>query len=118
MFLFIGTMIVVRAIKIGVIDELCRGNQTNSSSSDSSNPAERGEAPALAPPRVGGVALFDRGSSQKLGGGRLQDYLINSNTFGSKFVSNVVMDRPGMLPPEISTNTALEALRQVSVCWV
>ena len=56
--------------------------------------------------------MFDASSPQRFGGGRLQDYVINSNTFGGKFVTNIVQDRPHVLPPEKASGTVLECLDQ------
>ena len=36
----------------------------------------------------------------RFGGGRLQDYIINSNTNGDAFVNNIVQDKATMVPPE------------------
>ena len=57
-----------------------------------------------------GVCLVDSGASDRLGGGRLQDYIINSNTFGGKFVTNIVQDKLNLSPPEKATGTILESL--------
>jgi hypothetical protein len=57
-----------------------------------------------------GVCLFDSSPPERFGGGRLQDYVINSNTFGGKFVTNVVQDKPNVIPPERASGTVLECL--------
>jgi len=36
---------------------------------------------------------LEKGSRDRLGGGNLRDYLINSNTFASSFVTNVCCDK-------------------------
>lgn len=59
--------------------------------------------------------MFDICSEERLGGGRLQDYLINSNTQGGKFVTNIVQDRPNIIPPEKATGTVLESLQKTDV---
>ena len=85
-----GCAIIVRAIRLGMIEDLCSQSVT-----------------------AAGVCIIDGSSRERFGGGRLQDYLINSNTFAKKFVSNVIDDKPNMLPPEMVTGTPLESLRQV-----
>eukprot|EP00602_Paraphysomonas_sp_CaronLab_P005741 CAMPEP_0185032342 /NCGR_PEP_ID=MMETSP1103-20130426/20321_1 /TAXON_ID=36769 /ORGANISM="Paraphysomonas bandaiensis, Strain Caron Lab Isolate" /LENGTH=1063 /DNA_ID=CAMNT_0027568195 /DNA_START=198 /DNA_END=3389 /DNA_ORIENTATION=+ len=90
-----GTSIIVRAIHLGFESELFSQKTT----------AENGE-----PVQYGGVCMFDMCSRASIGGGRLQHYKINSNTNGSKFVTNITQDRPNALPPEIATGTVLEPL--------
>ena len=41
--------------------------------------------------------------------------LINSNTQGGKFVTNIVQDRPNIIPPEKATGTVLESLQKTDV---
>lgn len=57
---------------------------------------------------MGGVCLVERGGLDRLGGGRFQDYIINSNTHVDKFVLNVTQDKPEYLPPEGVKHTVLE----------
>lgn len=77
-----GTSVLVRAIRLQMMDELCRL----------------------------GVCVIDGDSDTRLGGGRLQDYLINSNTWAEKFFSNVMTSFPAALPPESIENSVLESL--------
>ena len=88
----IGCAIIVRAIRLGMFSDLSSQVET-----------------------AAGVCLIDASDLDRFGGGRLQDYMINSNTFGRKFVSNVVDDMPGMLPPETVADTPLESLRDSCV---
>ena len=83
-----GCAIIVRAIRLAMIHELCSQSDT-----------------------AAGVCLIEAGELQKFGGGRLQEYRINSNTFGRKFVTNVIEDKPTLEPPEIVEETQLEKLR-------
>jgi hypothetical protein len=83
-----GCAIVVRAIRLGTINELCSESELAS-----------------------GLCIIDGCTRERFGGGRLQDYLIKSNTFAKKFVSNVIDDKLGMIPPEKVTGTPLESLR-------
>jgi hypothetical protein len=62
-----------------------------------------------------GICLYDSSSPERFGGGRLQDYIINSNTFGGKFVTNIVQDRPNVIPPEKATGTILESLEKTTM---
>lgn len=86
--LLLGCAIVVRAIRLGTINELCSESEL-----------------------AAGLCIIDGSTRERFGGGRLQDYLINSNTFAKKFVSNVIDDKPGLIPPEKVTGTPLESLR-------
>lgn len=56
--------------------------------------------------------MIDKDCQNRFGGGRLQDYAINSNTEGRKFVTNITKDKADTIPPEITTNTCLENLKQ------
>lgn len=84
-----GYSILVRALRLDFFDELCGG------SSDGN---------------VAGVCVVDSGKANRLGGGRLQDYLISSNTFAVKFYSHVMAPQPTNLPPETIAGTTLERL--------
>lgn len=93
-----GCSIIVRATRIGLVSELCGYSFIETS-------------PGLqATPYLGGVCLIDKGSMQRLGGGTLQDYVINSNTYIGKFVTNVVNEKADNLPPEHTKHTLLEGL--------
>lgn len=60
--------------------------------------------------KEGGVCLIDKDDGSRLGGGKLQDYDINSNTYASKFATNVVNPIPTNIPPESVSDTILESL--------
>lgn len=94
-----GCSIIVRAIRIGLIGELC----------DFTYPSD--EDSLIKSPLSAGVCLIDGDTVDRFGGGRLQDYLINSNTFINKFVTNVVEEKLDNLPPEKVNGTVLEALK-------
>lgn len=82
-----GHSILVRAMRLGIIDEVCRGSAAEA-----------------------GVALLDGDTAERLGGGRLQDYLINANTWADNFYTNVCEDKPNNIPPETIAGTPLVAL--------
>ncbi len=82
-----GQSILVRAMRLGLFNEICRGSDQEA-----------------------GVCLLDGGSMERLGGGRLQDYIINSNTWADKFYTNVIEDKPNNIPPETIVGTKLEEL--------
>lgn len=79
-----GVGVIVRAARIGVLDELL----------DS-----------------GGVALIHGGSERSLGRGNLGNYIINSNTFARSLMASVLEDKPDLDPPEKATGTFLEKLK-------
>lgn len=59
-----GTSIIVRTIHLGFFDELCNGKfDASASHSDCAN--------------VAGVCMFDRNPVSRVGGGRLQDYVVS-----------------------------------------
>jgi hypothetical protein len=72
-----GCSIIVRAIRIGMVTELCEGDDNSA-----------------------GVCLIDKDNDDRFGGGRLQDYQINSNTHANKFVTNVTNDKLTTIPKE------------------
>lgn len=47
---------------------------------------------------------------ERIGGGRLQDYIINSNTWINKFATNVLDEKPDNLPPETMKGTPFDSL--------
>jgi len=96
-----GTSIIVRAIHLGVINELCSFGAHRDPSGELKKKA--------------GVCMFDASCPERFGGGRLQDYVINSNTFGGKFVTNIVQDRPNVIPPEKASGTILETLESTAM---
>lgn len=62
-----GCSIIVRAIRLGLLRDIAEGSDDNEA----------------------GLCLIDKGPREKFGGGRLQDYVINSNTYANKFATNV-----------------------------
>jgi hypothetical protein len=82
-----GSSIIVRALRLGVITELCSGSATEA-----------------------GVCILDKDTTERFGGGRLQDYIINSNTYAAKFVTNVLSEKVDVDPPERISGTNLTAL--------
>lgn len=88
----LGCSVIARAIRIDVIEELCGFS-------------EIGGSP------FSGVCLIDKDSTERFGGGRLQDYAINSNTEGGKFVTNIAREKLDTLPPERTAGTCLEDLK-------
>lgn len=86
-----GCSVIVRAIRIGMLDDLCGGNDDE-----------------------GGICIIDKDDENRFGGGRLQDYLINSNTWANKFVSNVLSDKSNVIPKESVTGSILERLQSNS----
>ena len=93
-----GTAIIVRAIRLGVIDELL-----------GQDPADVSSA---------GLLLCEAGPASKLGSGELGNYAVNSNTYASKFVGHVVNDRLDVIPPERASGTVLEPLRNTPAASV
>ena len=90
-----GCSVLVRAARIGYLDNLCGPDVTES---------------------IAGVCIIDKGPRNKFGGGKLQDYAINSNTFANKFASNVLEDKPDSLPPESCQGSLLEKLKHCDYC--
>jgi len=88
--------IVVRAVRLNVHKELLEGNSGNSDSGR---------------PKIGGICIIEKNESKRsFGGGKLCDYIINSNTWANKFVTNVIKDKPDVIPPESIQGTILENL--------
>ncbi|KAJ1422360.1 hypothetical protein B484DRAFT_452414 [Ochromonadaceae sp. CCMP2298] len=104
-----GCSIIIRAIRIGFESDLCgfchREPQKGSLDSD-------GKSISLPeyPTDVAGVCLIDAGSASRFGGGKLQDYVINANTWATKFVTNVIEEKPDVLPRETVIKTPLQRL--------
>ena len=90
-----GCSVIVRAVRTGCIENLCRGDEDT---------------------MLAGVCIIDKNSKTRFGGGRLQDYSINSNTYANKFASSVLDDKPASIPPEKCTGTSLEKLRISENC--
>ena len=82
-----GYSILVRALRLSMWSELCDSTKT-----------------------YAGVCLLESGTAERLGGGKLQDYLINSNTHGHKFYTHVMEPQPTNLPPESVAGTSLARL--------
>ena len=82
-----GSSLLVRAMRLGVMDELCSGGLEE-----------------------GGVCMLDSDTNTRFGGGRLQDYQIRSNTWADKFYTNVIESKPENRPSESIENTILEEL--------
>ena len=82
-----GFSIMIRALRLGLLTDLCEASKTHA-----------------------GVCLLEAGTADRIGGGRLQDYLINSNTFANKFYSGVMDCQPTNLPPESVAGTCLARL--------
>jgi len=98
-----GCAIVVRAIRIGALSELCGFciNEVGGTSESSSHSF---------PEFLAGVCLIDQGGASKFGGGKLQEYVINSNTSGNKFVDNIIEEKPENIPKESIHQTPLVEL--------
>ena len=91
-----GCSVLVRAARLGLFADLCGNSHTVN---DRANVA------------CSGVCVIDAQPQERFGGGKLQDYVINSNTNADKFVSNVVEEKPNMLPPEsVCGSSRLSAL--------
>lgn len=56
--------------------------------------------------------MIDKDGPERFGGGKLQDYAINSNTEGRKFVTNITKEKPESMPPEITSSTCLMGLAE------
>lgn len=87
-----GVAILVRAVRLGLLDELL------------------GPDPQDA--KTAGVVMLEKGPSSRVGGGSLAEYAINSNTNAVKFAKNVLSDRLDVVPQERVTGTVLEPLRR------
>jgi hypothetical protein len=90
-----GCSVIVRAVRTGNVDELCNDDDEQS---------------------LAGVCIIDQCTLKRFGGGRLQDYVINSNTFANKFASNVLEDKADSLPPETCKGTYFEKLKESENC--
>lgn len=90
-----GCSVIVRAARTGTLDLLCKADEKL---------------------QLAGVCLIDKCSAERFGGGRLQDYAINSNTFANKFASNVLDEKIDTLPPESCEGTHFEKLSLTESC--
>ena len=90
-----GCSIIVRAVRTGFFEQLCLADVKET---------------------LAGVCLVDRCARDRFGGGKLQDYAINSNTWANKFVHNCTEDKPDTVPPESVKGTPLDALRHTAPC--
>eukprot|EP01038_Epipyxis_sp_PR26KG_P010627 gene10627-14270_t len=103
-----GCAIIIRAIRLGYTEELL-----GFEGFEATNKSQRSDSLTWTP--LAGVCLVDKSPIQRLGGGRLQDYVINSNTYASKFVSNVLNEKLDVFPEEKTSNTLLEKLKQSEI---
>eukprot|EP00598_Pedospumella_elongata_P005376 CAMPEP_0184983198 /NCGR_PEP_ID=MMETSP1098-20130426/12506_1 /TAXON_ID=89044 /ORGANISM="Spumella elongata, Strain CCAP 955/1" /LENGTH=1252 /DNA_ID=CAMNT_0027507003 /DNA_START=65 /DNA_END=3823 /DNA_ORIENTATION=- len=101
-----GCSVIIRAFRIGFGGELC-GFCTRKPAVDRNGKIVVAEAQY--PFQSAGVCLIDEGPAAKFGGGKLQDYIINANTWANKFVTNV-MDDKDVLPKETVVGTPLQGL--------
>jgi hypothetical protein len=64
-----GTSIIVRAIHLGMLSELCQGNldDNNINTANNNNSSNNNTA---------GICMFDKDPPSRIGGGRLQDYVV------------------------------------------
>eukprot|EP01032_Pedospumella_encystans_P017823 gene17823-20301_t len=85
-----GCSVIIRAFRIGFGGELC-GFCTRKPAVDRNGKIVVAEAQY--PFQSAGVCLIDEGPAAKFGGGKLQDYIINANTWANKFVTNVMDDK-------------------------
>lgn len=102
-----GCSIIIRAFRIGFGGELC-GFCSRKPAIDSIG--NNILADAQFPFQSAGVCLIDEGSIDRFGGGKLQDYVINANTWANKFVTNVMDDKGEVLPKETVAGTPLQKL--------
>jgi hypothetical protein len=85
-----GTAVLVKAMRLNVMEELCSGDSAKS---------------------VAGVCWLEADKrEERMGGGRLQDYRINSNTFADSFFTSVLQQKLAQLPPESVAGTELACL--------
>lgn len=104
-----GVALLVRAIRLGVMNQL--SNEITSlpvSMGDESAPSSKEGKDCI---EIGGLCMLDACHEDQFGGGRLQEYAINSNTNGENFVHNVLQDKPYLLPSETATGSCLGTLR-------
>lgn len=91
-----GLSVILRAIRIGMFAELCQEQCLNSD--EDSIVCE-------------GICIIDKSPTERFGGGRLHDYVINSNTYGSQFVNVICEEKLNKEPPETISGTCLEKFR-------
>ncbi len=58
-----------------------------------------------------GTCIIDKDQHQRFGGGKLQDYIVNSNTYGSKFATNITCNKDEVIPKETIHNTTFASLK-------
>jgi hypothetical protein len=102
-----GCSVVIRAFRIGFGGELC-GFCTRKPAVDKDG--RNMLADAQFPFQSAGVCLIDQSTAETFGGGKLQDYIINANTWANKFVTNVMDDKPDVVPQETVTGKPLQRL--------
>lgn len=83
-----GCSIISRAIRINLYKELLEAN---------------GESL--------GTCIVDKENRSRFGGGKLQDYIVNSNTYGSKFATNITCNKDEVIPKETISNTTFASLK-------
>jgi hypothetical protein len=102
-----GCSVVIRAFRIGFGGELC-GFCTRKPAVDKDG--RNMLADAQFPFQSAGVCLIDQSTADAFGGGKLQNYIINANTWANKFVTNVMDDKPDVVPQETVTGTPFQRL--------
>lgn len=90
-----GCSVIVRAVRTGIIDLLCKADEKL---------------------QLAGVCIIDKSTPDRFGGGRLQDYAINSNTFANKFASNVLDEKFDTLPPESCEGSYFDKIKTSKNC--
>jgi hypothetical protein len=135
-----GCSILVRAVRIGMLPELCQFSPAEVSPDDNvasvvasstpSSPTSKlpssspsiesqgkvespllNEATSKSTVCYAGVCVIDAGTMERIGGGRLQDYVINSNTWINKFATNVTEEKLNNLPPESVRGSTFDSLQ-------
>ena len=90
-----GVSILIKAIRLNLFNELC--TETSDENQVSS----------------AGLCIIDENTSHNFGAGKLPKYIINSNTFADKFVTNTVEERLKWVPSEsleINDKNVIESL--------
>lgn len=82
-----GCSIISRAVRINLYNELLQGSDDSL-----------------------GTCIIDKDHQDRFGGGKLQDYIVNSNTYGSKFATNITCNKDEVIPKETIHNTKFASL--------
>ena len=77
-----GVSILIKAIRLNLFNELCTETLDENQISSA------------------GLCIIDENTRQNFGAGKLPNYIINSNTFADKFVTNTIDERLHWLPLE------------------